>query len=1148
MGDQSGNQDIASPEAKTVEDSYASDNKPKAKDISSLPNSDSVKLSNDGATNETSGLLEELRQIQKKLAEVDERTRQDLRATQQANLTMQIMSDAEEANSILSGRLLSNIPPPMSISAAERLKRDVFGKALSSPDNIELLRLYMGFSRRRLEHRQIEDRYMHSMFEQDLETYYEELTARKETNERKQTATMGKSSIQVRIDYAEWHAWKFRARRPENESCVVDVLLGEPILTDSYKYNGLNDKTTATQVDKEKQTSQEHTSTGEEQLPERIRINSRNLIHKLGLIHGGPICPPGSPLVMVRPFKFLTFYQNDVRQWKARTQEEIEASANDKPPSTHESSLSADEGTGIQGKENRSEPSLDRDTPGVKANKEALTHVSCLLEFLDNIISKRQSYIEQDCKKISFSELWYLFKPGTEVIEAGDKYMQCYRVVRVTSPKHRVANKYSWYFRSKGKVGTTVSIHCVSIDFDGSVIGPVSHRFDITRYEGLREIKSLPVYPLRLEDDREELRGRLILRGKKFLKVLQVGHMHYSGLTLESKDEIDSQVVIDFTEALATRDGDKNNNWKPKVQIQARVGDEKVKKDDDSDSDSDSDDEDADCDADCCLGERVYDDSFIDTKRSEQYLSDLLDNTEANAPAPLAVIGGSLQKGKEMHVTDDDLVIMSYRVFGFVLRSRSWAKLDVAQLMDLNEYREKREIEDPTGESKSGNAFDNLVFPKDGLDRKKIVRSLVAQHFRDKESSTGREEQLDIVRGKGKGLIILLHGAPGVGKTTTAEGIAELFNKPLFQITCGDLGTTAKEVEAALETNFSLANKWGSILLLDEADVFLARRTPHDFQRNGLVAVFLRILEYYAGILFLTTNRIGDFDEAFSSRIHISLHYPALDYDSTVDVFDLNWRLMKARFRNKGRALKIDESKIAASLADYWHRYPNARWNGRQIRNACQTALALAEFEAQTNGEDGSVTNPFAKVHLGVSHMKTVSDAYLEFIKYLQDVRDADQERYAFLMGIRRQEGKEMHPENPLAYGPSTPTHRAQVSRLAEHRAKSAARYNRPEQGFHPPGSPYYANVQGDRPSPHHGGSMGSGVSSPYQHFSQQASGAGTGPYQPPPPPPLEPQAQRGWNPGPVGGYYAGSQETQLQQGPSSGGEGFSGGHPYGQH
>jgi len=55
-------------------------------------------------------------------------------------------------------------------------------------------------------------------------------------------------------------------------------------------------------------------------------------------------------------------------------------------------------------------------------------------------------------------------------------------------------------------------------------------------------------------------------------------------------------------------------------------------------------------------------------------------------------------------------------------------------------------------------------------------------------------------------------------------------------LSLGDLGTTAKEVESSLETNFALANKWGCILLIDEADVFLARRTTSDFSRNGLVA------------------------------------------------------------------------------------------------------------------------------------------------------------------------------------------------------------------------------------------------------------------------------------------------------------------------
>ncbi|KAK8079207.1 aaa family ATPase, partial [Apiospora phragmitis] len=119
----------------------------------------------------------------------------------------------------------------------------------------------------------------------------------------------------------------------------------------------------------------------------------------------------------------------------------------------------------------------------------------------------------------------------------------------------------------------------------------------------------------------------------------------------------------------------------------------------------------------------------------------------------------------------------------------------------------------------------------------------------------------------------------------------------------GDLGTTAKEVEKALDLNFTLANRWDCILLLDEADVFLAQRNKEDFQRNGLVAVFLRVLEYYAGVLFLTKNRVGDFDEAFTSRIHISLYYPELDCDKTIKVFDINIKMIEERFRDKDAIL-----------------------------------------------------------------------------------------------------------------------------------------------------------------------------------------------------------------------------------------------------
>ena len=130
--------------------------------------------------------------------------------------------------------------------------------------------------------------------------------------------------------------------------------------------------------------------------------------------------------------------------------------------------------------------------------------------------------------------------------------------------------------------------------------------------------------------------------------------------------------------------------------------------------------------------------------------------------------------------------------------------------------------------------------------------------------------------GKGEGLIILLHGGPGTGKTLTAESVAEFAKRPLYRVTCGDIGTDPQGVEEYLKSVLYIGSTWGCVVLLDEADVFLEERTKMDMQRNALVSVFLRVLEYYDGILILTTNRIGTFDEAFKSRIQLALHYPPL--------------------------------------------------------------------------------------------------------------------------------------------------------------------------------------------------------------------------------------------------------------------------------
>lgn len=166
--------------------------------------------------------------------------------------------------------------------------------------------------------------------------------------------------------------------------------------------------------------------------------------------------------------------------------------------------------------------------------------------------------------------------------------------------------------------------------------------------------------------------------------------------------------------------------------------------------------------------------------------------------------------------------------------------------------------------------------------------------------------------------------------------------------------------------------------------------------------VFLRVLEYYAGILFLTTNRIGDFDEAFASRIHMSLHYPPLNELSTTKVFQLNLALIKARYKEAGRKIKIDELEILQIIGTYWREHEKARWNGRQIRNACQTALALAEFDAQPAGSKYDLqVRSDAKVHLKIEHLQIVSNAYLEFMEYLKAVYGTDSDTHAKESGLR---------------------------------------------------------------------------------------------------------------------------------------------------
>jgi len=248
-------------------------------------------------------------------------------------------------------------------------------------------------------------------------------------------------------------------------------------------------------------------------------------------------------------------------------------------------------------------------------------------------------------------------------------------------------------------------------------------------------------------------------------------------------------------------------------------------------------------------------------------------------------------------------------------------------------------------------AFDQLVLADE---KKELIRAVARnagggnKFFDDEDSDDDDDEDeigLDVVANKGAASIFLLSGPPGCGKTLTAEAIAELLKKPLYVVTAGDLGITASEVERNLGGVLDLCSTWDALVLVDEADIFLETRSSTEIERNALVCVMLRLLEYYSGCLFLSSNRdANSIDAAIASRITVMLSYPPLDVDGRAKV----WRNLielvplcpKDMKSNNPR--KISKYRMDFTCEEYQNLASGYSLNGRQIKNAIVLARSLA--------------------------------------------------------------------------------------------------------------------------------------------------------------------------------------------------------------
>ena len=174
----------------------------------------------------------------------------------------------------------------------------------------------------------------------------------------------------------------------------------------------------------------------------------------------------------------------------------------------------------------------------------------------------------------------------------------------------------------------------------------------------------------------------------------------------------------------------------------------------------------------------------------------------------------------------------------------------------------------------------------------------------------------DIVAGKSGGTTVLCAGPPGVGKTLTAEVYSEIIKRPLYRVHSGQLGLNVASMEVALKNALMRAQRWGAVMLIDEADIYIRRRND-DMTMNAVVGVFLRVLEYFNGLLFLTTNRVEDIDEAIVSRCIAMIKYHPPDQAARLRI----WQVMLAQFE-----LRVD----AALATELVNLFPDA--TGRDIK------------------------------------------------------------------------------------------------------------------------------------------------------------------------------------------------------------------------
>ena len=340
-----------------------------------------------------------------------------------------------------------------------------------------------------------------------------------------------------------------------------------------------------------------------------------------------------------------------------------------------------------------SKSTLNEETDDLSDSVEALRDLRCLIEFIDlELKPVADSYRDGTCQKIAFSDLWYLFKPGdllysplgkdaayplwakTVPQKPNDRFQEVFRVVCTAGGRPHLQPSTVTYLNTGQR--STVNAFVISaywVDFSGTQFGSRIFTFFLIPFEGEREITSLQCYPLSHTSKADDLKSKWTARGEAFREYITFKYKYYTGKSLTCRpdgtrrseneypkhaENIDSQVIVDFGEALAAYPG-----WKTFRSSHTFTHDDapgELLEDYPTSYWKDSygkvlDEE---------LDDEIYEDMHIDTKLMEEYIEHdpLLRDHPQTSPTGNA------------DLDEKYLVLLPNRVFAFVMKTRKWCK------------------------------------------------------------------------------------------------------------------------------------------------------------------------------------------------------------------------------------------------------------------------------------------------------------------------------------------------------------------------------------------------------------------------------------------------------------------------------------------